>query len=162
MRRAGGHKTDDIRAEFAVQMCVYTFPPGSGVSPLTLVTHVVGTVIPLTGLVYSTIRIFFIVVRAHSTNPVEVHSVDGSTGNAARVMMRSIRSAANTLIISFVSLALTVPMIVFLGLRHTGLRATMTRDVKLATRWLFSCNTFLNSLLYVALSSMYTRNDPPI
>ena len=140
------------RAEFAVAMCVYTFPTGSVVSPLYLVTYVVGTVIPLSGLVYSTTRIFIVVMRAHSTNPVQVHAIDASsTGNAATVMMRSIRSAANILIICVVSLALTVPIILFLALRHTGLGTTMTPDVKLSTIWLFSCNTFMNSLLYVVL-----------
>ena len=141
-----------IDAEFARKVCAYRFPPGSDVSPLILVTYTVGTVIPLSGLVYSTTRIFIIVMRAHSTNPVQVHAIDASsTGNAATVVMRSIRSAANILIICFVSLALTVPMILFLALRHTGLGEMMTSDVKLSTIWLFSCNTFMNSLLYVVL-----------
>ena len=42
------------RADFSERMCVYRFLPGSGVSPLSLVTYAVGTVIPLSGLVYST------------------------------------------------------------------------------------------------------------
>ena len=85
------------------------------------------------------------------------HVIDAGIGSAGLVTLRAIRSARNVLIICSVSMILTIPLIVFVLMRHTGHGKTITRDFKFVAIWLFSCNTFMNSFLYIVLHRSLRR-----
>ena len=102
-------------------------------------------------------REFIFIVRTHTRISAQVHVIDAGTGSAGLVTLRAIRSARNVLIICSVSMILTIPLIVFALMRHTGHGKTMTQDSKFFAIWLFSCNTFMNSFLYIVLHRSLRR-----
>ena len=140
-----------VRPVFSQIMCVHTFLPGYGISSLSLFTYAVTAVGPILVLLYATTRIFIVIVRTHKIILAQVHAIDGDTGSAGLVTLQAIRSAKNILFICSVSLILTIPLIVFALLRHTGNRLSSSKEFKFAAIWLFSCNSFMNSFLYIVL-----------
>ena len=136
---------------FSINLCVHKFLPGYGISPLSLFTYGVTFVVPILVLLYATTRIFIVIVRTHKRILAQVHAIDGDTGSAGLVTLQAIRSAKNILVICCASLIFTVPLILFALLRHTGYRLSTTLDFKFAAIWLYSCNTFMNSFLYIVL-----------
>ena len=139
------------RARFSDKLCVYGFTTSDVTSALALFTYAVTVVAPIIVICYATTRIFIVVVRAHSGISAQVHAIDGGTGSAGLVKLRAIRSARNILVICFASVVLTIPLIVFAVMRHSGNKTVMSADYKFVAIWLFSSNTCMNGLLYVVL-----------
>ena len=146
-----------VRPVFAHRQCVHKFLPGSGMSALSLFTYAVTAAVPVVVLLYATTRIFIVIVRTQAKILAQVHVIDADTGSAGLVTLRAIRSARNVLIICSVLMILTIPLIVFALMRHTGHGKTITRDFKFVAIWLFSCNTFMNSFLYIVLHRSLRR-----
>ena len=72
-------------------------------------------------------------------------------GNPGIVTVQAIRSAKNILIICFVYIALTVPLLTFAVLRHVIYSERITRVFSFSAACLYSCNSFMNSFLYLVL-----------
>ena len=140
-----------VRPVFSHILCVHKFLPGYNVSTLSLFTYAVTVVGPILVLLYATTRIFIVIVRTHKRILAQVHAIDGDTGSAGLVTLQAIRSAKNVLVIYSVSMILTIPLIVFALLRHTGYILSTPPEFRFAAIWLFSCNTFMNGFLYIVL-----------
>ena len=115
---------------------------------LAVFTHIVSFVVPRIVLVVATVRIFFVVLRTHSRITAQQQSV--VTGSSRLVTLKAIRSARNVLVICFVAIALTAPVFIVWILRSTLHRRVATAVTFTAT-WLFNCNAFMNSSLYLTL-----------
>ena len=132
--------------------CTGVLPKTEGISVLPLLVNFVMLVIPSFVLVYATARIVIVVVRTHRAISSQVHVINGAEPSSGLVTLKAIRAAKNVLIICFVSLLLTVPVLVVASLfRIRGTEDLRLIDVGFAVMWLFNCNSFMNSLLYLVL-----------
>jgi len=134
---------------FSSNHCLYMFTTSHIASALALFTYAVTAAVPIIVICYATTRIFIVVVRTHSGISAQVHAIDGGTGSAGLVTLRAIRSARNILVICFASMVLTIPLIVFSLMHNAGNKNVP--DYEFVVMWLFSGNTCMNGLLYVAL-----------
>jgi len=118
-----------------------------------LAVFLMGVALPVSILVYCTLRIFVVVMRTHRQifaleNTVAVG--DNSIGNTSFVTIQAIRSSRNVLVICVVSLILDTPLIVFAVL-DTLTGTHIPHVFSFVSAWLFQSNTFMNSLLYLVL-----------
>ena len=133
-------------------VCTYrVVANNSSFSVLALGLYIVSSVLPGAALVYATARIFLVVVRAHSQVSAQVQSISGGADQSGMVTLKAIRSAKNVLVICFVALALTVPIWVFAIIRHMFFTAQTVSLFSFTAIWLFYCNSFMNSFLYMVL-----------
>ena len=116
-----------------------------------LAVFLMGVALPVSLLVYGTLRIFIVVMRTHRQILALENSVavgENSIGNTGFVTFHAIRSSSNVFIICVVSLILDTPIIVFALLDIvTGIPDVFS----FVSVWLFQTNTFMNSLLYLVL-----------
>ena len=75
----------------------------------------------------------------------------GGAINTGLVTLQTIRSAKNILIICFVSIALNFPLLTFAVLRHATYNQQIARVFSFSAAWLYNCNSFMNSFLYLIL-----------
>ena len=118
-----------------------------------LVHFVIGVALPVSTLVYGTVRIFVVVMRTHRQilaleNTVAVG--DNCIGNTNFVTFHAIRSSRNVVVICVVSVLLDTPLLVFAVL-DTLTGTHIPHVFSFVTAWLFQSNTFMNSLLYLVL-----------
>ena len=83
-----------------------------------LVRYLFSFFIPEISLIYATVRIFLVVVRADSQVSAQVQSIRGGANEAGLVTLKAIRSAKNVLIICLVAVAHTVPLFLHMSMRH--------------------------------------------
>ena len=121
------------------------------VSILSLVGYAVSVVLPELALIYATVQIFIVVVRVHRHVSAQVQSISGGSANSGLVTLKAVRSARNILVICFVALALTVPLLVSAVLRFAVQGKDIVTRVGFYAVWSFQCNSFLNSFLYIVL-----------
>ena len=142
-------------AHFNIETCIHQYERSDSGDVLALISYGYGIVAPIVALFYATTRIFVVVVRAHTSMLAQVHSIEGSAGSGGLVTLQAVRSARNILIICFASFSLTVPVVLQSSLTHTGY---WTPPIfRFAAVWLFACNTFTNSVLYVVLHSLLRK-----
>ena len=112
------------------------------------------TFLPLVVIVYATARIFVVIVHAHLQTLVQLKSIGGQSGNSgktASLTVQSIRSGRNVLLVCLGFVMLTVPIVVLLLMRFTGVITNPPQSYIFAAVWLAMCNSFVNSLLYLIL-----------
>ena len=118
-----------------------------------LAVFLMGVALPVSVLVYGTLRIFIVVMRTHRQILALENSVavgENSFGNTGFVTFQAIRSSSNMFIIYVVSLILDTPIIVF-ALLDTLTGTHIPHVFSFVSAWLFQTNTFINSLLYLVL-----------
>ena len=118
-----------------------------------LVHFVMGVALPVSVLVYGTLRIFLVVMRTHRQILALENSVavgENSIGNTGFVTFHAIRSSRNVVVICVVSLILDTPLLVFAVL-DTLTGTHVPHVFSFVSAWLFQSNTFMNSLLYLVL-----------
>ena len=120
-------------------------------SRLIMFTYVIAIVIPGITLIFATLKILTVVVRTQRHITTQVQSMGADVGNPGLVTVQAIRSAKNILIICFVYIALIVPLLTFAVLRHAIYSERITRVFSFSAAWLYNCNSFMNSLLYLVL-----------
>ena len=134
-------------------VCVYRIPNERTVKAGSMTFFLIAVVLPVSLIIYCTIRIFIAVMRTHRQISALEQSVtvgNSSTGNTGLVTVQAIRSSRNVIIICIVSLLLSTPTLAIAVLDNIS--NTPFPDVLVFVGvWLFESNTFLNSLLYIAL-----------
>ena len=131
-----------------------TFNPGTGMNSVLSKFGTVLSFLPLIVMVYATARIFLVIVRANRQITAQVNSIGGQfgvVGNSASLTLQSIRSGRNVLLVCLGFVMLTVPIVVLLIMRFTGVISNLPLSYIFAAVWLAMCNSFLNSLLYLIL-----------
>ena len=131
--------------------CTGVLPETDEISVLVVLVNLV-LFIPSVVLVYATARIVIVVVRTHRAISSQVHIINGAEPSSGLVTLKAIRAAKNVLIICFVTLLLTLPIIVVGALfRLHGNQDQQLFYWGFGVMWLFNCNSFMNSLLYLVV-----------
>lgn len=143
-----------VDATWNTTACGYRYPRDTGFEVFFLAYFVVAALLPRVLLVYGTVRIFIVVLRAHR----QVASLEqfisvggiGTTNTGANITAHAIRSGINVLIICVVSTVLTTPVFVFSIIRNTT-DMEFPRMFVFAALWLFQLSSVINSLVYLVL-----------
>jgi len=124
----------------------------TGMSAMVIVYYVVTYFLPEVAFIYATARIFLVVVHVHREVSAQEQSFAGGGHHAGLVTLCAIRSARNILVICFASLALAFPFTVHIVMRF-GFKvdAQAMSLFSFVAIWLYICNSFLNSFLYMVL-----------
>ena len=133
-------------------MCAYRLPRNRNL-PLQMVHFLVGVVLPVSVILYGTLRIFIVVVRTHrhiSTQEQSIGLGRNPTGNLGFVTLQAIRSSTHVILICVMSLVLSTPLFVFIIIRYIT-DFPISDMFSFASLWIFQSNTFVNSLLYLVL-----------
>ena len=141
----------NMGASWNMLSCTYALPESSAISVLSILVNGVTVFIPGVVLVYATVRIVVVVVRTHRAISAQVHDIEGGAGNAALVTLKAIRSAKNVLIICFVSVLLMLPVLTAASLYRLTTDRRLAATFGFIAMWLFNCNSFMNSFLYLVL-----------
>ena len=123
-------------------------------SMLILATYIVTVVVPDVVLIVATIMTLVVVVRAHRQISTQVQSIGGlgAPFNPGLVTVQAIRSARNIIIICFVSMLLTFPIITFAISRHAIDNDTISIDMfGFSAISIYHLNSVMNSFLYLIL-----------
>ncbi|KAI0227670.1 hypothetical protein LSAT2_021827 [Lamellibrachia satsuma] len=149
-----------IDVTWNTSICTFRIPANNKqASRLIISTYVVSVVIPGIALIVATVMMLIVVLRTHKQICAQVQSIGGGGGggggggaiNTGLVTLQTIRSAKNILIICFVSIALNVPLLTFAVLRHAIYSQQIARVFSFIAVWLYNCNSFMNSFLYLIL-----------
>ena len=123
-------------------------------SMLILSTYIVTVVVPDVVLIVATIMTLVAVLRAHRQICAQVQSIGGVGAhlNPGHVTVQTIRSARNILVICFMSMVLTFPLMAFAISRHAIDNNSISIDMfGFCAAWLYNSNSFMNSFLYLVL-----------
>ena len=115
---------------------------------------VIAIVCPAVALVYSTTRIFFAILRTHREITVQVSSIGRQSDTLATIpssTFKSIRSGRKVLIMCLAFLMLTFPFAIFCFMLAFHVDNYLPWWYKFVSTWIFSCNSSVNSLIYVCL-----------
>ena len=141
-------------------MCAYDIPKDGNMKAYFMAYLLFAVALPVSLIIYGTVRMFLVVVRTHRKISALEQSVtvgNGSIGNTGFVTMQAIRSSKNVIIICIVSLLLNTLPIAYMVLREiTG--NPISGAFNFASMWLFESNTFVNSLLYLVLFKSVRQN----
>ena len=114
----------------------------------------IAIVCPAVVLVYSTTRIFFVILRTHRETTAQVSSIGGQSGTLATIpslTFKSIRSGRNVLIMCLAFLILTLPFAIFCFMLAFHVDNYLPPAYKFVATWILLCNSSVNSLIYVSL-----------
>ena len=124
------------------------------VATLLVFCLAVGVVMPLSGIVFATTRIFVTILRTHRQIAAQNNSIGGHADfvtNIPSLTTKAIRSGRNVLIICLAYLVLTIPAAVYVVAIIMGKEHEVPSLFKFAAVWIVFCNSFVNSLLYLLL-----------
>ena len=141
-----------------IYICACGLPVASkrtaGVTMLLVFCLTFGLVLPITGIVYATSKIFGTIARTHRQIAAQTNSIGGYidiVGNIPSLTSKSIRSGRNVLTICLAYLVLTIPAAVYVVATIMGKTYNAPSLLKFAAVWTVFCNSCVNSLLYVFL-----------
>ena len=141
-----------IAVSWNMDICSYRSLANSGQQTMWMLsTFIVSIVIPEIALIVATAKMLAVVLRARLQISAQIQSIVGGEVNTGMITVQAIRSAKSILIICFVSLALTVPLLAFAVLKHVFGNENVTSVLSFSALWLYNSNSFMNSLLYLVL-----------
>ena len=132
--------------------CVYEVP--RSVTGILVVVTIMAIVCPAIVIVYATTRIFFAIFRAHRQITAQVNSIGGENGNTTTtptLMLKSIISGRNVLMICLTFLIQTMPFTVYIVVDALELADHLPASYKFAATWVLVSNSSTNSLMYMIL-----------
>ena len=133
-------------------ICIYRVNLHGGNVGLLVVVVIIAILCPVSGLVYSTARIFRAILRTHRQITAQVVSIGGENNNVAPVeslTMKSIRSGRNVLIVCLALVISTIPYFIMASVTLLGARDVLPAWYRFGAAWMFVSNTFINSLIYL-------------
>ena len=134
--------------------CIHRLVINKGNAGLLFLANIIGIVIPMAGLVYSTMQIFLTILRTHRQITAQINSIGGGTCNVANIpylTLKSVRSGRNVLIICLALIALTIPYCVNATVALLGFAKQVPLWFDFAAIWLILSNSFINSLIYILI-----------
>ena len=134
-------------------MCAFDIPTDRTKKAYYMSYLLVGVVLPISLIIYGTVRIFIVVVRTHRQISAIEQSIaigNSSIGNTGFVTAQAIRSSKNVIVICIVSLLLNLTPLAH-GVLNNITSTPLPGVFNFVTLWLFESNTFMNSLLYIVL-----------
>ena len=134
--------------------CVFEIRLSKDNVSLMFVVLILGILCPVAGLVYSTIRIFRAILRAHRQITAQVVSIGGEINYVAPIesmTMKSIRSGRNVLIVCLALVVLTIPYFVTTIMTLVESSDGLPSWFRFGVTWMCVSNTFINSLIYLVV-----------
>ena len=133
--------------------CMYGLPTISDSIWYVVFGIITGSLLPITAIVYATIKILCVIVRTHHQITSQVNSISGFTDNthSATVTLKAIRSGKSVLIICLAFLIITFPLDFYSIVYMVGLENRLPLSFSFVANWIFLCNSSVNSLLYLVL-----------
>ena len=135
-------------------VCIYAIILSKSNTGIFMFFIIAALLCPVVGLVYSTTRIFLAIHRIHRQITAQVISVGGENshvGTIPSMTLKSIRSGKNVLIVCLAFVVLTIPYDVQAILGVFELNECMPLWYMFAATWMFACNTFINSMIYLVV-----------
>ena len=138
-----------------MKMCTSRLPIDRKFSAVLGTTLLVAGISMFSLLGYSSVRIFIVVVRAHSQIAALDQSIGGPSGSsgsdAGHVTRKCIRSARNIFIMCVTSVALTLPVVSFGVFRNFSNNYLDSWWIGFVALTLYDTSIFVNCLLYMLL-----------
>ena len=134
-----------------MNVCLYRIPVGAVDSSAFAFILFVGWIVPVGGVLYANSRIFCVIIRTHLQIRAQVSSISGTVDNNASMTLQMIRSGGNVLALCLALLVLTVPVIISSVASVKGSRSSLPYWYEFVAAWIYICNTFMNSFLYLIL-----------
>ena len=134
--------------------CIHNVNIDGGKFGLIFVVVIIAILCPVSGLVYSTARIFRAILRTHRQITAQVVSISAENDNVAPIeslTMKSIRSGRNVLIVCLALIVLTIPYFILAAIALFVARDGMPSWYSFGATWMFVSNTFINSLIYLVV-----------
>ena len=135
-----------------LKSCSYDITLSKGDVGLMFVFVIIAILCPVVMLVYSTARIFRAILRTHRQIAAQVISIGGENSHVVTIpslTLKSVRSGRNVLIVCAAMVVLTIPYVVYVIMHLIRLRDGMPSWLMFAAVWIFECNTFMDSLIYI-------------
>ena len=135
-------------------VCIYKVNLDGGHVGLILVVVIIAILCPVSGLVYSTARIFRAILRAHRQITAQVVSIGGEINYVAPIeslTMKSIRSGRNVLIVCLALIVLTIPYFILAIMALLESSDGLPLWYSFGATWMCVSNTFINSLIYLVV-----------
>jgi len=130
-------------------VCIYIAAVSKQNFGLIVVILIVSIICPVVGQIYSTVRIFFVILRTHRQITMQLTPIGGSVPSIPSLTLKTVRSGKNVLIICLALFILTIPYIMHTVLTLMGLRSMFPLWFNFFVIWTFLGNTFVNSLIYI-------------
>ena len=134
--------------------CMYRVNLDEGSVGLILFLVIIGILCPVSGLVFSTTRIFRAILRTHRQITAQVVSIGGENDYVAPIeslTVKSIRSGRNVLIVCLALVILTIPYFILAIMALFGARDGLPSWYMFGATWMFVSNTFINSFIYLVV-----------
>ena len=135
-------------------LCISTPSQVTNLSSVIRVIYFAFLFVGLIAISYATVKIIHVIFQTHLHMTSQVHSIGGNSAATATdvsLTLMSIRSGRNVLIICAVTVILTIPVITYGAALSIYDGIGLWPSFGFVTTWIASCNTFVNSLLYLFL-----------
>ena len=134
--------------------CIHRLVINKGNAGLLFIANIIGVVIPVAGIVYSTTQIFRAILRTHRQITAQINSIGGGNCNVANIpclTLKSVRSGRNVLIICLALVVFTIPYCVNATVALLGFAKQVPLWFDFVAIWLILSNSFINSLIYILI-----------
>ena len=136
-------------------VCIYNITElDKGNAGVIVVVVIVAILCPVSGLAYSTTRIFLAILRTHRQITAQGVSIGGEINYVAPIeslTMKSIRSGRNILIVCLALVILTIPYFIKATVSLLGPRDGLPSWYSFGATWMCVSNTFINNLIYLVV-----------
>ena len=127
----------------------------SGWETALLAVHIlISWVFPVITIIYATASMLTAIFRAHIQINAQINSIAGlgsAVGNPQSLTLHSMRSGKNVLVICFVLLILTLPVVIPMIVIVIGKGNDVPCWYKFLATWVYMCNYSANSLIYLTI-----------
>ena len=121
----------------------------SGMDTAFVAVHIlIGWVFPVITILYATASMLTAIYRAHIQINAQMNSI---AGNYQSLTLHSIRSGKNVLVICFVLLILTLPVVIPMTVIVIDKAHVVPVWCKFLATWVYMCNYSANSLIYLTI-----------
>ena len=137
-----------------LDVCTFHITVSPASAGIIVIDLIIAVVLPVVVLVYSSMRIFIVIIRTHRRIAAQVNSIGGEPGTSADVAcvtLASIRSGRNVLVVSLSFFLLTIPYIIFMLLFAFKLDVHLPSSYKFVASWVLLSNSSVNSIIYIYL-----------
>ena len=137
-----------------INVCTFHMTVSPASACILVIDLIIAVVLPVVVLMYSSTRIFVVIIRTHRRIAAQVLSIGGGTVSAAdgaSLTLMSIRSGRNVLVVSLAFFLLTIPYIIFMLMCAFKLDLHLPTSYTFVASWILLSNSSVNSMIYISL-----------
>ena len=137
-----------------LDVCMFRMIVRPASAGILIIVIIIAVVLPVVVLVYSSTRIFVVIIRTHRQIAAQVNLIGGEASSAAGVAsltLKSVRSGRNVLVVSLSFFLMTIPFIIHIFLSAFKLDVYVPTSSTFVASWILLSNSSVNSIIYVYL-----------